>query len=370
LKAKYTEHSEDLYQNAPCGYLSMESDGQIVNINNTLLTWLQLNREDVVHHTSFQDLLGMGGKIYFETHLMPLLQMHGEVKEINLELRGKNKVIVPVLINGTKVNVDSDQVIYRLSILDISHRKMYEKELLNARLKAEETNKRLKQINEELEHFAFTASHDLQAPLNNIASAAYLLELKKLIPKGGEIEELFSSIASNATRMRTMINDLLDYSKLDGVSTDSETFSLEEVCILAIEMLDHEIQKNKAQFSISDLPVIEGSKTQFIRLFLNFFSNAIKYRKIDTVPSIEVSCEKLRGYFTVYIKDNGIGFDQKHDKKIFQFMERLHSHDQIAGTGIGLSACKRIVEKHGGSVGVTSAPGEGSTFYFTLPDTK
>jgi len=368
LKAKYIEHSEDLYQNAPCGYLSMQANGEIININNTLLTWLKLERDDVIDCKSFQDLLGMGGKIYFETHLMPLLQMQGEVKEINIELRGKDKTVVPVLINGTKVNVDIDQAIYRLSIIDISQRKMYEKELLNARKEAEETNKRLKQINEELEHFAYTASHDLQAPLNNIASAVYLIELKKLIPPGDEIEELFSAIASNATRMRTMINDLLEYSKLDGNSYDIESCSLEEICILAKEMLEDEIQKSGALFSYSDLPIIEGSKTQFLRLFLNLFSNAIKYRKQDEAPFIQVWSEKLRGFHTIYIKDNGIGFDQKHDKKIFQFMERLHSHDQIAGTGIGLSACKRIVEKYGGSIGVNSVTGEGSTFYFTLPE--
>lgn len=367
MKAKYTEHSEDLFQNAPCGYLSMQADGEIVNINNTLLTWLNFTRKEVINSKSFQDLLAIGGKMYFETHMMPLLQMQGEVREINIELKGKNKTVVPVLINGTKVQVNPEHTIYRLSIIDISQRKMYEKELLKARKEAEDTNKRLIQINEELEHFAYTASHDLQAPLNNIASAVYLIKLKNLI-QHEETVELFSVIENNANRMRTMIYDLLEYSKLDGSSSESESFSLEEVCVLAIEMLDDEIKKNGAEFNISDLPIIKGSKTQFIRLFLNFFSNAIKYRKKTDTPVIHVSCEKIRDYYTIYIKDNGIGFDQKHDKKIFQFMERLHSHDDIAGTGIGLSACKRIVEKHGGRIGVTSAPGQGSTFYFTLPE--
>jgi len=346
----------------------MQADGEIVNINNTLLTWLKLSREEVINNKSFQDLLGMGGKMYFETHMMPLLQMQGEIKEINIELKGKDKTVVPVLINGTKVQINPHHAIYRLSIIDISQRKMYEKELLKARKEAESTNKRLTQINKELEHFAYTASHDLQAPLNNIASAVYLIELKELIPPGEESQELFAAIASNATRMRTMINDLLEYSKLDGNTLETESFALEEVCILAMEMLEGEIEKNGAKFSISELPEIEGSKTQFLRLFLNFFSNALKYRKKEEAPVIEVSCVKSRGFHTIFIKDNGIGFEQKHDKKIFQFMERLHSHDQIAGTGIGLSACKRIVEKHGGRIGVTSAPDQGSTFYFTLPE--
>ena len=366
MKVKYTEHSEDLYQNAPCGYLSMLADGEIVNINNTLLSWLRLSRDEVVFKKNFHDLLGIGGKIYLETHLMPLLQMQGQVKEINMELKGSEKIVVPVLINGTKVELNPGEVIYRLSIIDISQRKQYEKELLKARKEAEETNKRLIEINEELEHFAYTASHDLQAPLNNITAIVSLIENRKLFSLDEESGELFSIISNNTRRMRMMINDLLEYSKLDGINAETAPLSLNEVCHTAIEMLDEEVKKNGAQFSIKDLPIIEGRKMQFIRLFQNLFSNAIKYRSA-TAPHVEVSYEKERDFYTFYIKDNGIGFDQKYERKIFQFMERLHSHDDIAGTGIGLSACKRIVEKHGGRIGVNSSPGKGSTFYFTLP---
>jgi len=366
LKVKYTEHSEDLYQNAPCGYLSMQADGEIVNINNTLLSWLKLSREDVVYKKNFHDLLGIGGKIYLETHMMPLLQMHGEVKEINMELKGSEKTVVPVLINGAKVQLNTDQSIYRLSIIDITQRKQYEKELLKARKEAEETNKRLIEINEELEHFAYTASHDLQAPLNNITAIVSLIENKKLFNQGEESNELFSIISNNTRRMRMMINDLLEYSKLDGINAETAPLSLNEVCNTAIEMLANEVKKTHAHFTIKELPIVNGRKMQFIRLFQNLFSNAIKYRSVIP-PHVEVSYERGRDFYTFFIKDNGIGFDQKYERKIFQFMERLHSHDDIAGTGIGLSACKRIVEKHGGSIGVTSVPGEGSTFYFTLP---
>jgi len=368
LKVQYTEHSEDLYQNAPCGYLSMLADGEIVNINNTLLSWLNFSREEVVFKKKFQDLLGIGGKIYLETHIVPLLQMHGEVREINMELKGCDKITVPVLINGTKVQVNPDEAVYRLSITDITQRRLYEKELLKARKEAEETNKRLIEINEELEHFAYTASHDLQAPLNNITAIVSLIENKKLFSNGEESSELFSIISNNTRRMRMMISDLLEYSKIDGINAETAPISLTEVCHMAIEMLNEEVKSTGAIFSIPELPVIQGRKMQFIRLFQNFFSNAIKYRS-EVAPLVEVSYENGREFCTFFIKDNGIGFDQKYDRKIFQFMERLHSHDAIAGTGIGLSACKRIVEKHGGRIGVTSSPGEGSTFYFTLPTT-
>ncbi|KEO74809.1 sensor histidine kinase [Anditalea andensis] len=366
MKSKFIEHTEDLYQNAPCGYLTMLADGEIVNINNTLLFWLGYKRDEVLYKKRFPDLLGIGGKMYYETHMMPLLQMQEKVKEINMELRGSEKRVVPVLINGIKVQAQAGETFYRLSIIDITQRKQYEKELLKARKEAEETNKRLREINEELEHFAYTASHDLQAPLNNIGSVISLIERKKLLPKGEEGDELFSIIASNTQRMRTMIHDLLEYSKLDGKIGELVHISLRETSFLAMEMLNEEISKNGAKFTIEELPIIHGNKSQITRLFLNLFSNAIKYRKAEP-PQIHVSFKEERNFFTVFVQDNGTGFEQKYDKKIFNFMERLHSHDEIAGTGIGLSACKRIVDKHGGSIGVSSVPGEGSTFYFTLP---
>jgi light-regulated signal transduction histidine kinase (bacteriophytochrome) len=344
----------------------MLSDGKIINVNNTLLGWLDYQRDEVVSRKGFQDLLGMGGKIYFETHLMPLLQMQGNVSGINMVLRGKGEVQIPVLIHAKRVQRNpSDQAVYWVSITDITQRKLFEKELVKARKAAEENALRLKQINEELEQFAYTASHDLQAPLNTISAVADLILEKNLIREDSNGEELFSLIIRNTNRMKMMIRDLLDYSKIDVTSTPIGQVFLNEACNQAIEMLDDEIQHNHTVFHIGDLPMALGVKSQFVRLFQNLFSNAIKYRS-EADPVITVSWQRTDKFYTIQVSDNGRGFEQEYARKVFEFMERLHSHESIPGTGIGLSACARILEKLGGKIWVKSAPGQGTTFYFTV----
>lgn len=361
------EKAEDLYQNAPCGYLSIHADGNIIKMNSTLLSWLNFERNEVVSKKLFQELMGRGGEIYFETHLKPLLQVQGEASEINIELKGKGGDRIPVLMNARRIqNQFTEQSIYRISVLDISQRKLYEKELIKERKKSEEAMIKLSQINKELERFAQRASHDLQAPLNTISGIVSLIEVKKLIKPGSKIDELFTLITKNTGRMRIMINNLLEYSKTEGELPKFETVCLQEVCSEAIELLNEKVEKDQVKFTISELPKVNGVKIQLLHLFLNLFTNAIKYRS-DDPPTINVFWKELAGTFKVFIKDNGIGFEQKYEDQIFDFMERLHSYDTIEGTGIGLSTCKRIVENHGGVIGVESAPGKGSTFFFTLP---
>ncbi|WP_373495369.1 ATP-binding protein [Aquiflexum sp.] len=363
----FLEDAEDLYQNAPFGYMSMREDGLIVNINGTLLDWLGYDRDEIVYQKSFQELLGMGGKIYFETHIMPLLKMQGEVSEINIELKTKESTKLPALINAMRILGRSGyQPVYRFSVLDITQRKLYELELKKAREKAEQTVQRLKQVNQELEQFAYTASHDLQAPLNTISGLMSLLEQNGHFPAGSEGAKYFFLIKSNAQRMKMMIKDLLEYSKIDGKETEFEEVSLNEVCGIALEMIENQVKENNATFIIPELPSIDGDKIQLVRLFQNLFGNAIKYRS-EAEPVINVEFEDKGDQITVFVKDNGMGFEQKHAGQVFGFMKRLHTHDRIQGTGIGLSACKRILEIHGGTIGVKSEQGKGSDFYFTLP---
>ena len=163
-----------------------------------------------------------------------------------------------------------------------------------------------------------------------------------------------------------MINDLLECSSIEDTSSKFEPVYLNEICLEALGTLDEAVRKNQAIFNIPELPEVAGIKIQLVRLFQNLFSNAIKYRS-EADPIVTVSWEKKDTYYTFRIKDNGMGFEQKEENKIFGFMERLNTSKAISGTGIGLSSCKRIVEVHGGTIGVTSAPGKGSTFYFTLP---
>jgi PAS domain S-box-containing protein len=363
----FLENAEDLYQNAPFGYMTVRADGLIVNINATLLKWLGYEWEEILLQQSFQDLLDMGGKIYFETHLMPLLHVQGELSEINIELKGKESIKLPVLINARRIlDQSSLQTYFRFSILNITQRKQYELELMKARKEAEQTVQRLKQINSELEQFAYIASHDLQAPLHTISGLIGLSEKKGHFPVDSEVATYFSLIKKNARRMKLMIADLLDYARIDSEELAFEEFSLNEACEIGLELIGDQVNENNAVITVPRLPVVTGNKLQLARLFQNLFGNAIKYRS-DADPVIKVEFEEKGEAVTVFVRDNGMGFDQELADQVFGFMKRLHSHDSIPGTGIGLAACRRILEIHGGSIGVTSERGKGSTFYFTLP---
>nr|WP_301005376.1 ATP-binding protein [Lunatimonas sp.] len=356
-----------MYQNAPFGYLSIRTGGVVVNSNTTLLKWLDYDRAEIIHQKSIQDLLTIGGKIYLETHVFPLLQMQGEITEINLELVDKHGKKLPVLINGRRVMGQSaSEPIYRFSLLNISQRKQYELELMKARKEAEETVKRLKQVNQALEQFAYIASHDLQAPLNTISGLINLIGTKGHIQQGSELDSYFSLIKRNSSRMKLMINDLLEYAKIDGKDVEFTKCSLNEVCEISLELINDQVVDNEATFAIPELPMVNGDKLQLVRLFQNLFGNAIKYRS-ESNPCIQVDFEDRQNDIKVFVRDNGTGFDPEYAEQVFGFMKRLHSHDSIPGTGIGLSTCKRIVEIHKGTIGVTSAPGKGSTFFFTLP---
>ncbi|MBZ9627414.1 PAS domain S-box protein [Psychroflexus sp. CAK1W] len=360
------ESAEDLYQNAPFGYLSMRNDGLIVNINATLLKWLGYASDEIIMQKSFHELLTVGGKMYFETHMRPLLEMQSEVSEINIEFKTATLTRLPTLVNAklTATGLDSKPV-YRLSVLDITQRKQYELEMKIAREKAEQSVQRLKQINKELEQFAYTASHDLQAPLNNITGLMSLLENNTHDSAESEEQEYYSLIRSNTQSMKMMIKDLLDYSRIDSTETNFDKVSLNDVCESAKELIGDEINRNNASFQIADLPEVYGDRIKLVRLFLNIFSNAIKYRSEDD-PLIKVDIDVKGNEVKIFVKDNGMGFKMDKAEQIFGFMKRLHGHSSIPGTGIGLSACKRIVEIHRGTIGVQSEPGKGSTFYFTL----
>jgi PAS domain S-box-containing protein len=360
-------HGTDLFEDAPCGFMSLLSDGKISAINGTLLQWLEYTKEEVIMQKSLQDFLGIGGKIYLETHMIPLLLMQGEFSEIKVELKGKYGKIIPVLINGKKIKTsDALQTQYRLSILNISQRDQYEKELLKAKKTSEDMVHKLQKANTLLEQFAFTASHDLKAPLNTSIGLIDMLLEDDIFKEESKQKSSLTIVRENANRMKSIISDLLQYAQIDNQSPSFKEFSLQDACEEALEMIEDSINSSNALVTVQELPKIKGSKIQFIRLFQNLFDNAIKYRSTER-PEINVSFIDHGESLTVYIKDNGIGFEQTKASQVFDFMKRLKTSEPIQGTGIGLFSCKRIVENHGGSINVESAVGKGSSFFFQIP---
>ena len=218
-----------------------------------------------------------------------------------------------------------------------------------------------------MEEFAYIASHDLNEPLRKISSFSMLLENRLKENIDADTQSYLKFILSATERMRNLINELLKYSRVTIQNKKFETINIEQIVTNALSNLELMVQESKAEIIRKPLPKIKGDETQLLQLFQNLISNALKYRN-SMPPEIQIGAQKENYKWVFYVKDNGIGIDPKYSEKIFVIFQRLHSRSEFSGTGIGLAICKKIVEQHNGKIWVESAPGEGSTFYFTLQE--
>jgi ligand-binding sensor domain-containing protein/signal transduction histidine kinase len=235
----------------------------------------------------------------------------------------------------------------------------------NAREEADHANQELEKKNAELEQFVSIASHDLREPLRTTTS---FIELFQHQYKGklDDKADLYLSYITTATgRMKVLINDLLDYSRVDGkkelLPIDCNTILQEVLADLGIAL-----NESGAEIKAGNLPVINGHETGIKQLFQNLITNGIKFRKKDVAPRIGIHSEMKDNTWKFSFSDNGIGIDQQHKEKIFVIFQRLHTRKEYEGSGIGLAHCKKIVEMHNGKIWVESLPGQGSTFHFTI----
>ncbi len=229
-------------------------------------------------------------------------------------------------------------------------------------------SKRLEQSNQELEHFASIAAHDLQEPLRKIRafSDRVIVKCKDLLPK--EPTEHLQRIQGAATRMQNLIDDLLTYSRIRTAKQSFVSVDLNGTLRDVISDLEIPIEQSQAEIEIKGpLPTILADATQMHQLFQNLMSNGLKFRKSGETPSIIIEAKELNNTCTFSVTDNGIGFDEKYLDRIFNIFQRLHGRAEYPGTGVGLAVCRRIVERHRGSIHATSTLGKGSTFLVTLP---
>lgn len=230
-----------------------------------------------------------------------------------------------------------------------------------------EKSKALEASNTDLEHFAFAASHDLQEPLRKIISFAEILEGLLDAKAGGEPERILAVITKSAARMKILIEDLLKYSRVGRKDWQTTPVDLNAIVALILDTLETRTAESLAEVTVGELPVVTGDKTHLTLLFQNLIGNALKFRREGVPPRIEVSCRKKGENWEIWIEDNGIGIDAKYREKIFLLFARLHGRVKYEGTGIGLSMCRRTVEKLGGRIWVDSDNETGSVFKFTLP---
>ena len=278
--------------------------------------------------------------------------------------------IVHVTKNGTRIPVEVVNHVFKLKgkrvalavSRDITERKEHEEEL-------KKLVEDLKRSNEELERFAYVASHDLQEPLRTIASFTQLLERRYKGKFDSDADEFMDYIVDASFRMKDQIEGLLEYSRVTIDHRGFQPVNLELILNQAIDNLRTLIEENGALVNCNSLPTVMGDDDQLRRIFQNLVGNAIKFRKPNIPPIINISAreDKETNEYIFSVADNGIGIEDQYKERIFVIFQRLHTMEAYKGTGIGLSVVKRIVEHHGGRIWVESEQGVGSTFYFTIP---
>jgi PAS domain S-box-containing protein len=237
-------------------------------------------------------------------------------------------------------------------------------ENITKRKQAEEA---LARSNHDLEQFANIVSHDLREPLRMVEAFGSLLAQRHAEKLDGKAREYLAYITGGAKRMATLINGLLEYSRVDRGAYIASDTNTHDVVNGVLSNLRVAIDTAHAAIHVGPMPVVSGNPTQLLQLFQNLVENAIKYRKADVTPEISIGAERQDDRWLFKVTDNGLGIDPKHHERIFELFQRLHAEEEYSGVGIGLAVSKKIVERHGGRIWVESTPGMGSTFVFTLP---
>jgi signal transduction histidine kinase len=297
-------------------------------------------------------------------------------KPINPELlRAKVAVFVELYSKNQQLMLQEKKLLAEIEERKVSEERV---KLLNEQLTA--NNESLKQMNEELDQFAYMASHDLQEPLRKIqVFSDKILRNNNFDP---DSEKYFGKIINSSKRMQNLINNLLDFSRHTVSSNDFKKTPLNELVKNVLTELEVEIEKSNARINYEELPVVSAVPGLMQQLFYNLFSNAIKFRKPSVDLVIDVKAEKMnpldlskftkyaqgKNYYKITVQDNGIGFDDKYAEDIFRVFKRLHNYQEFEGTGVGLSICKKIVEKHNGFIKAESKIDNGSTFIIGLPE--
>jgi PAS domain S-box-containing protein len=271
----------------------------------------------------------------------------------------ENKVIPAFDMSGQLIQING-------VTSDITQRKFHEELLQQSEINLAIKNKELERKNKELEQFAFVASHDLQEPLRTTSSFVELFQQQykgKLDARG---DKYLGYIGQASDRMKVLITDLLEYSRI-GFNQELKQVDCNSIMKEVLAGLDIAIRETGGEIKIEQLPVIHGFQTEIKKLFRNLAFNSIKFRQKNVPPRITICAVKKTDSWQFAFSDNGIGIAKEHNERIFTIFQRLHTRNEYAGSGIGLSHCKKIVELHKGKIWLESELGKGTTFYFTIP---
>jgi PAS domain S-box-containing protein len=351
----------DLYDKAPCGYFSLDPSGVLQQVNATLTAWLGYSREEILQISKSGHFLTPESTQLFEA-VFTRFKERGRINELSLDMMRKDNSIVPILLTAEAIRDSSDRYVScRGTIFDITERKKAEDHLLK-------TVGELKRSNDELQQFAYVASHDLQEPLRMVASYTQLIAKRYKGRLDADADEFIAYAVDGSNRMQGLIQDLLAYSRAGAKGKPLREISSETALKEALTNLRATIEDSHAVVTHDSLPAVTTNDIQLAQVFQNLVANAIKYRGPEA-PRIHISATKNGGNEWIFsVRDNGMGISPQYFERIFILFQRLHGREEFEGTGIGLAICKKILERLGGRIWVESQPATGSTFHFALPE--
>lgn len=356
-----TERLESVLQRMGDGFMILNTDWEFVFTNNRVFELFGINPERMIGKRIWDFNPGLAGSL-LDLEFRAAMET-ADSRNFEFLLPEKEKWIyfrvnpipggISVFFNDITKQKTAEQDLKKL------HRELEQK--------VEDRTAELQKVNRELEAFTYSVSHDLRAPLRGIIGFTSILEEDYSNQLDEEARRITGIIKNNTSKMGQLIDDLLAFSRVGRAQLQKTTVNTDLLVREIASEIDRENKGKEIEWKINELPVVQADINSFRQVWINLMSNAVKYSgKVDH-PVIEIGAAQQNGQVSYYVKDNGVGFDEKYAGKLFRVFQRLHSSDEFEGTGVGLAIIEKIISKHGGRVWARSEPGQGACFSFSLP---
>ncbi|MBN3752276.1 PAS domain S-box protein [Paraburkholderia sp. Tr-20389] len=359
-RRRLEERFRQVVEAAPNAMVMIDQEGKIVLVNAQTENLFGYNREQLFGktiETLVPERFRAGHEVSRAAYLHDLKpRPMGTGRDLYGRRQDGSEFPVEIGLNPVRT---SNEAFVLAAIVDITERKRAEQELIR---RTEE----LARSNQDLEQFAYVASHDLQEPLRAVAGPLQLLQRRYQGQLDARADEFITHAVDGATRMQKLIDDLLSYSRVGRSGAVQQLTECAAALDQALKSLSVVLQESGAQITRDALPSVMAIPSQLALLFQNLVGNAVKFRQVDRAVCVDIGARREGDSWVISVQDNGIGIDPQYFDRIFMIFQRLHSRADYPGTGIGLALCKRIVEQHGGSIWIESQPGVGTTVFFSL----
>ncbi|MEQ8821910.1 MAG: PAS domain S-box protein [Sumerlaeia bacterium] len=362
LRSKTSELKlRTVFETVSAVILVLDMEGRILDLNPAAEALYEVSREDAIGLNYMDHFVSREVRQRIEAANFPKLQAGQRIESFENPIVTRSGQEREMIWNITPINFagPGPAELYCFG-LDITHLKEIQEKL-------ELQTATLEQSNRDLQQFAYIASHDLQEPLRMVASYLQLIEKRYAERLGPDGLEFLAFAVDGAKRMKTLIQALLDYSRIESQGQPFQPVALDECVDAALRHLGPRIEESGARIDRQPLPTISGDPSQMTQVFQNLLSNSLKFQPSGQQPRISIWSKQAEGIAELEFHDNGIGIPQPHRERIFQIFQRLHGRDQFPGTGIGLAVCKRVIERHNGTIRVEPSDRPGTTFRLTFP---